>query len=1279
MQPSQRPPSVAVSAAPAAREWTGTSRYSVLRRLGEGGMGVVYEALDREGRRHLALKTLLRIDPDSLYLFKQEFRTLADVHHRNLVHLYELVQPEDGPLFFTMELVQGTDFIEYVHHAPRVRGSESSSSTAHSQTALVTRHGSARPGVASIAPPLSLGDEPTRADADRLRRSLRQLVLGLGALHGAGKLHRDVKPSNVLVTSEGRVVILDFGIALELSRATDEAAREGGVVGTPRYVSPEQAVGDVPTPASDWYAVGVMLYEALAGRPPFEGSSADVLSRKAMEEALPPSTWARGIPPDLEALCVDLLRREPGERPLEADILRRLLAGTSASLVPPARSAREVDRGPPLFVGREAQLRALRDALDLVVAGQAVTVRLGGGAGMGKSALARHFLDTIEASGAIEVLSGRAYERESVPYKAVDSLVDSLATLLLRVEASEGSISAPKHAAALLRLFPVLKRVASFATLPEPVFDDAQTVRQNAFGALRELIGALARRRPVVLYIDDVQWGDTDSVALLFEIIRPPRASPVLLLMTLRDEEARASPFLIEMNERWPAAADVREITVGGLATEDAQRLALAWIGETDEASRRTARAVAREAKGSPFLVEELVRSNRETATGEAGATLAVLTLAEVVGNRLAALPAATRCLAEVVAVSGRPLPLSTLATACADGAVTDEDVERLRSARIVRAGLRDGREVIEPCHDRIRETIVENLAPDVLRAHHGALVRALESASDADLEAVAIHALGSGDTERGARYVERAAEQAASKLAFDQAARLYHLALDTLPRPPDEARALRVRIAGALELAGQGARAAKVYLEAAAGAGPLEAIDLQRAASQQLLFSGHIEEGAALLRKVLAAVGMRAPRTPLGAIMSLLFHRLMLRLRGLQFRERSPEEVSLDNRLRVEALFTVALGFSVVDVILGACMQARFLRLALAVGHRMHVLQATSIQITHLASQGGRIRKAERAVYAIAERLSKSVGGPDAEAYFETCRGIALFHRGAWKDAHDALSSRIALRSDAFSHARLFGVYSLFYLGRLREHARRASRLLADSERRGDMYTAVNLHAAPLVDDSLTVDDPDAAREHLQKALAIWTQSGFHIQHWKLMVRGAEIELYVGDGPAACARLERDRRAYRNSLLGHSQFVREMTRYVRGCAAVAAALVAPSHTRRMRLVEARKAAGRLEREGMSWTGPLASLLLAATAHAEGDAATAMAALRVAIERAEAANMALHAAAARHQLGCLLGGDDGMEMRRQGETAMAAEGVRAPMRMAGVFVPLRLPAKAGRG
>src|SRR5581483_10277384 len=94
--------------------WSGTSRYFVKRVLGEGGMGVVYEALDRERTQLVAVKTLPRFDAASLYLFKQEFRTLADVRHRNLVRLYEFVLPEEGQVFFTMELVRGVDFIAHV-------------------------------------------------------------------------------------------------------------------------------------------------------------------------------------------------------------------------------------------------------------------------------------------------------------------------------------------------------------------------------------------------------------------------------------------------------------------------------------------------------------------------------------------------------------------------------------------------------------------------------------------------------------------------------------------------------------------------------------------------------------------------------------------------------------------------------------------------------------------------------------------------------------------------------------------------------------------------------------------------------------------------------------------------------------------------------------------------------------------------------------------------------------------------------------------------------------
>jgi hypothetical protein len=290
----------------------------------------------------------------------------------------------------------------------------------------------------------------------------------------------------------------------------------------------------------------------------------------------------------------------------------------------------------------------------------------------------------------------------------------------------------------------------------------------------------------------------------------------------------------------------------------------------------------------------------------------------------------------------------------------------------------------------------------------------------------------------------------------------------------------------------------------------------------------------------------------------------------------------------------------------------------------------------------------------------------------------LALYHRGRFKDAVDVLFGPTATRptTETSVLGPLFGLYCLFFVGRLRQATRRGTRLLEQAERRGDMHTAVSLHAAPLVDACLVADDPDAAREHVRLAVASWTQRGFHVQHWMAMAWEALIELYVGNGAGAYARLERDRRALRRSLLEHSQSVRTHTAFVRGRAAIASALDAPAYVRRARLAESRDMALRLEREDMVWTAPLASLLRAAAANAEGDGAGASAALREAIERATAADLNLHVWCARRQLGCLIGGEEGVRLMAEADAAMQAEGVRAPARLATAVLPGRWGSRA---
>jgi hypothetical protein len=265
--------------------------YDLLREIGRGGMGVVYEAYDRRRKEVVAVKTLPCITPGALYRFKQEFRLLADLAHPNLVPLYELVV-NDRTCFFTMELIDGVDFLSHVRAGDNGGHART---TAYLPSGPPAR-GDAAPPAPSSAPPLT----PTQLE--RLRDSLQQLVQGMAALHDARKLHRDIKPRNVLVRKDGRVLLLDFGLAAELGRAGLHESGDGEVRGTASYMAPEQAAGLPVSPASDWYSVGVVLYQALTGRLPFPGRGLQVLMDKQQHDPPRRPRW-RPAPPTTSTPC----------------------------------------------------------------------------------------------------------------------------------------------------------------------------------------------------------------------------------------------------------------------------------------------------------------------------------------------------------------------------------------------------------------------------------------------------------------------------------------------------------------------------------------------------------------------------------------------------------------------------------------------------------------------------------------------------------------------------------------------------------------------------------------------------------------------------------------------------------------------------------------------------------------------------------------------------------------------------------------------------------------
>jgi hypothetical protein len=719
---SVRADAVRSSSAPRAAtpQTFGAGRFEVEECLGTGGMGIVYAVLDRSSGERVALKTLHDLDGGSIRRLKGEFRTLASVTHPNLVRLRELFA-DGSEVFFTMELVDGQPLSAFLDDAER---------------------GSARTGM--------------------LRDVFRQVASGLIAIHDNEKIHRDLKPSNVMVRRDGRVLILDFGVVCDSDEAQGQLTGDA-IAGTPAYMSPEQALGEEMSAASDWYAFGTMLYEALTGRLPFEGSLLEMLSAKTSREApsLPPSQ----APLELGLLATELLNRRPERRPSGREVLARLgvdLPPEIETALPPVSSRLAG------FVGRELELVTLEGAFYRALQGERVSVIVTGASGIGKTTLVREFLsDDCAAKGAL-VLESKCFEHESVRYNALDGIIDGLQSYLRRLLPETRARLTPRHARSLTMLFPALGDVlARDAPGGQKLPEQPGERRRLGFHALRELLGRLGEQVPLVLFMDDLQWGDEDSGRLLSVVLAPPDPPALLLIAACRSDERPHSQLLRVLDATAAPVWQPVEVQVGALGEEEALRMTRRLLGD-----RRSdlAQAVVSEARGSPFFLWELALAARQS-----GRELRGLSVAELIVSRVQGLPAEARELLDVVALSEAPVTPRVAEAALSRGPAADAWLA-LKRAKLVRGVRVADEERIQCYHDRVGETVALSLSPvRATELHHG-IARALEQEPHAESDRLAEHFRRGDDPERAGIYAERAGDTARAGLAFTRAASFYAL-----------------------------------------------------------------------------------------------------------------------------------------------------------------------------------------------------------------------------------------------------------------------------------------------------------------------------------------------------------------------------------------------------------------------------------------------------------------------------------------------------------------------
>lgn len=1065
-------------------------RFRVETQLGRGAFGEVTRAEDQRTGRIVAVKQLKHQGATALLHFKHEFRALQGLHHPNVARLEALFE-QDGRWFIAMQFVPGSDLMSWVRSGER-------------------------------------------ANAARLREAFAGVASGLDALHGAGFCHRDIKPDNVRVTPEGRAVVLDFGLVSQVNGRG--GAGEDGVVGTPAYMAPELTRGEQATPSADMYALGVCLFQALTGMMPFQAGEHTELDDATMScvslansgplpsrSQRPPSLALEreDVAPELGRLCDALLDPDPTARPSAAEVRDLFVQTAEAALVSvqPAALPRHAT-----FVGRASELAVLRERFEHCRAGHLSVALLSGPSGIGKSAVVEELLKSVTAEqpGAV-VLTGRCFENEQVPYKALDGLMDQLARRLRLRSVEQCNAILPEGAAVLAQLFPALGSVQAIGEAPRKgLLADPVARRRQGFEALAQLLRNLCTQAPLVLAVDDLQWADLESFRLLGSLFGGEGPPPLLFVATVRPEAELTEPMAEALAEL-SALPSTTRLEIGPLPPDEARALATTLLGDAATATQLD--EMVSEGHGHPLFLAELSHHGLSSL----GKASDGLTLDAAVAARVHTLPASALQLLQMIALAGRPYGLHVYVRALASGAderatemVVEAALGRLSTDQMVR--LREGQAPI--CyHDRIRAAAEQSMGDEQRRQLLRSLAEAVEAEPGIDAADRAGLWDAAGETLRAARAYEEAADSALQALAFAHAEQLYARALALTPIEDEETRQRQtVQRGHALARGGRSAEAAAVYREAASAAEGEMRVRLGIWIAQQLLRSAQMEEGLAAARRVLSELGIPLAKGPVAALARVSADRLVLSVRGMDVKS-SARRRSLDTeqRLMLEAVWCLGLELGWVELLPAAALNVAHLRRALSAGDASHAARA----LAHEAAVGAFTDPSARRADELLERsrrLAQHLDDPSFDALTDWVAGqIASFRYDLESARKHLVSAERTLREQCdnegwmLTNVRFMLGSTWTQLGMYRTLAEHMHTWFAEAREANDIFTQTALAGIGMgYIRHLMADRPDVAFDELEATMAFWPREQFTVPHIGEVNARVMIELYRAQGGAA-------------------------------------------------------------------------------------------------------------------------------------------------------------------
>jgi predicted ATPase/tRNA A-37 threonylcarbamoyl transferase component Bud32 len=592
--------------------------YEVLGELGRGGMGIVYRVRDTTNGRHAALKivppeSLAR--PEAALRFKREFRAMQRVQHPNVIRVFE-AGTHDGCPFFTMEVVDGQDIRCWLD------GDEP----------IV--HNGGRPPPAGL-----LAEEQRRRlnDSRRVRRlaeAIVQVGFALSSIHGHRIVHRDLKPDNILVSRAGVVKLMDFGIAKQLA-AHSEQSSSGMVVGTFKYLSPEQALGADVDGRADLYCLGVILFELLAGRHPFYSENSVGYAYHHARKAPPPiDRFNPEVDPALKAICERLIEKDPNDRFATAEDLIAALRGAVDGLVdehsqkgkraPRAKAPpQKGDLFAPALVGREREMRTLLSLCEQAKKGRGAVAVVMGPKGIGKTRLLREVAAKARGLG-VDVLIAQALKDSGLEYQPYIELLDRLMDESMRGRTKEELARLLGAEGAVLARY-----LGSFESLPPRARPkpaqalEPQGERARFLGAASAFLDRAAAAGPRVLVIDALHHADELSLDLTRHLaeriaaIGPGnesgafRLSPLSLVLTVDPDDVRSDTAQRLIRDLLELQA-LLQLELKPLSAQGVGEMLQTMLGGSGAADV-VGEVLYERTSGTPGLVEERIRAWAES------------------------------------------------------------------------------------------------------------------------------------------------------------------------------------------------------------------------------------------------------------------------------------------------------------------------------------------------------------------------------------------------------------------------------------------------------------------------------------------------------------------------------------------------------------------------------------------------------------------------------------------------------------------------------------------